>query len=441
MKRNFLMMAFVCLFTVVALSSCTKDDDENKVKRKAKSGAINNILTVAVENNNYNSLIDMVQLGVYNDADDIALASADYANGGFTINLPESLNSQYLESLGDTPSGITVSDSKVKTGYAYLEACISNSTVGLFYSGTGEWEGELIYVDGDLSITGTHTDTEEYYGVTYTVTERYNMNLKKGWNIIYSKETESENTYSVEVISAVPPGAKWYYGPYYNGDGSSVSGSRVRTPFFSGKQKSANSGVIGNTLTVAVENGGRYNSLIDAVKLEIDDVALTSADYTNGGFTITLPESLNNWYLESFGYIPSGITVSDSRVKVGYAYLEAYKSNSNVGLFYRGTEEWEGELMYVDGDLSITGAYTDTEEYSGVTYMATEKYNMHLKKGWNIIYGKVTESGNSYTVDITTTVPSGAKWYFYSYGDDNASSVSGSRARTPLLSGKQKSGF
>ncbi|MDR1340600.1 MAG: hypothetical protein LBK58_11195 [Prevotellaceae bacterium] len=218
MKRNFLMMAFVSLFTVVALCSCNKDEDEND--DKGGNGVIqNNTVTAVVENGaSYNSKIDLVEAVTYSNDDKlITLASAPYTNGGFTLNLPASLGAQYLEPLFDEedeiPDGVTVSNPNVKTGEAILDAYKSDSYVGSFYHGNGDWEGELIYVDGDVSISGSGTETWTYgegteYEETYTNTYRYNCNLRKGWNIMYEKRTEKD---SYEYTTQAPANVKWYF--------------------------------------------------------------------------------------------------------------------------------------------------------------------------------------------------------------------------------------
>jgi hypothetical protein len=89
MKRNFLMKVFICLFTVVALSSCDKDDDDEK----AGSGAIGHTLTVAVEKgNSYNSRIDTVKLTAWDRNDEygrsVEPAGAVYTNGGLRRPFP-----------------------------------------------------------------------------------------------------------------------------------------------------------------------------------------------------------------------------------------------------------------------------------------------------------------------------------------------------------------
>jgi hypothetical protein len=246
MKRNFFMMAFVCLFTVVALSSCSKDDDDEN----GKSGSIpDNTITATVENgNSYNSQIDIVKAEIwdYSTGESHVLASAEYKDGGFKLVLPASVGSQYLELLDeeDIPAGITVSNKNVKSASVYeLDAYKSGDRAGWLYNETGNWEGSLMYVDGDVTVTGTETDTDSWEDSEGTHTEtwiiQYSVNLKKGWNMVYIKETESGNTETIEVTTTAPAGAKWYFEPYSNGsyDESSVSGSRVRTPFLSSKQK------------------------------------------------------------------------------------------------------------------------------------------------------------------------------------------------------------
>ncbi|MDR2383118.1 MAG: hypothetical protein LBD76_04440 [Prevotellaceae bacterium] len=230
MKRNFFMMVIVCLFTVVALSSCQKDDDDDGI----------NTINVVVENgNNYNALIDAVILNVwdYSMEQNQTLVETEYKDGGFTINLPESVSSRYLEPLDeDMPNGITVSNKNVNGGWASFIAFQSDEAVGYFYCRSGDWIGELMYVDGNSFITGIVTDSELDNGVTYTATYNLNMNLKKGWNMVYEKYSLSSFSYTSEITTTTPANAKWYfesYDYYYE----TVSGSRARKSLLPGKQK------------------------------------------------------------------------------------------------------------------------------------------------------------------------------------------------------------
>jgi hypothetical protein len=239
MKRDYFKMAFVSLFAVVALCSCSKDNDDNNDKA-GNSVIQNNTISVSVENGaSYSGKIDIVKAEIYSESDNeyVPLVSVPYNSGVFTINLPANVGAQHLSPPfedEDEMQGLTVSNPNVKGGSVDLDAYKSNSEIGLFYLETGDWEGSLIYVDGNLNITGSHTET----GDGWTETLKYNYNLRKGWNIVYVKETsKGNNSYDVEFTTQVPGGeAKWYFHEY---NSSNISGSlRKQTPsLLSAKRK------------------------------------------------------------------------------------------------------------------------------------------------------------------------------------------------------------
>ncbi|MDR2287162.1 MAG: Ig-like domain-containing protein [Prevotellaceae bacterium] len=212
------------------------------------------------------------------------------------------------------------------------------------------------------------------------------------------------------------------------------------------------------TITATVENGSSFNGEVDTVKAEIeyiksngrwDDYMLASAPYSNGGFTLKLPKEVSDLYLNALseGEIPDSITVSNRNVKIGQVFLNAYESNYQVGNFYHGTADWEGFLIYANGNVSVTGSntYTEINDFDGdgvpdETYTYTEKDNVHLKKGWNMVYTRETEKeNNTYEYEMTTTAPSDAKWYFYFYDSlsdyyYSPNSVSSQLTKIPILS-------
>jgi hypothetical protein len=183
-----------------------------------------------------------------------------------------------------------------------------------------------------------------------------------------------------------------------------------------------------NVITAVVDSGASYNAIIDSVKASVyfansDDsyVAIARAPYVNGGFTLTLPASLNNQYLRLFSqnFSSSGITISDANAMGTLTSLQAYKTNENgqerlTGAFYYLVNDWKSTWMYyADRDVNITGSQTDY--YGSYTY--TKKYDLHLKKGWNMCYVKNTENidENTHEIEseITTQTPQGVgKWYF-----------------------------
>jgi hypothetical protein len=390
MKCNFFITAFVGLFTVIAFNSCIKGDNNNN------SGSADNIVAVRVKNgDDLNRVIDVVKALIGNDREDgggnrHVVASAPYKDGGFTLKLSASIDDQYLGKFADNmPKNIQLSDSDAKGGSVHLYAYKSEIGAGEFYHGTADWKGYLMYADRDVSMTGA------------AGTKEYDLHLKRGWNMVYEKNEE--------ITTAVPSDVQWHF------DDDSVSDWEEEEEEEEEEEDDGsgnNSVIVNNTLSVKVENGNILNGRIDLVKAEVrvdsengswDVYILASAPYSNGGFTLELPANPDARYLESLKDLledlledmPAGITLSDANAKMMEVELNAYRSGKEAGWFYHGTaggfgiaDRWGG-LMYADRDVSITGSGN----------------NLHLKRGWNIIYAKKTEG-------MTTTVPTSAKWYF-----------------------------
>jgi hypothetical protein len=146
--------------------------------------------------------------------DKIVVGSGTLADGELTLKLNETVDERYLEAgfkeLEEEYGGkITVSNRNVKIGEADVRAYQSGKAIGQFYYVTGiedkDWHGYLIYAAAVVSITGTYTDEEGNGRVIY------NVFLKKGWNIVYMKETGTEGHRYYEYTTATPSGAKWYY--------------------------------------------------------------------------------------------------------------------------------------------------------------------------------------------------------------------------------------
>jgi hypothetical protein len=209
MKRRVLEMALVSLFAIIAFSSCEKDDDGNGGNSIVKD----NTITAEVEDgSDYDDLIDEVRVSFMGS--NYKTAGFDFINGGFVLELDPEVDDQYLTTLEnrlDIPEdagGVKVSNRKVKIEIGQIEAYGSRSyRVGSIFHGTKDWEGILTYANGDVDVTGSVTGKEE----DYTFTLKYNLHLKKGWNMMYEKETESKNNESVEYTSQVPSGARWYF--------------------------------------------------------------------------------------------------------------------------------------------------------------------------------------------------------------------------------------
>ncbi|GHT25770.1 hypothetical protein FACS189430_12390 [Bacteroidia bacterium] len=183
------------------------------------------IVTAKVENgNDLNSKVNAVQVDVWNDEGDAGqekykIASGSYASGSFTVNLPVTVDSKYLlptvdnsELLSDDwKDKIMISNPNVKNCCIEFKAYKDGNRGGNFtyYGKTSETYGYFIYSDGDVTLTGLGTYTNDGYICTYD----YNVSLKKGWNIVYeySKEDVNAKTFTIKMTSVAPADMKWYY--------------------------------------------------------------------------------------------------------------------------------------------------------------------------------------------------------------------------------------
>jgi hypothetical protein len=211
-KFNLSLAAFAC--AVFLFTGCNKDDngldstDITAIDAKVENG------------NNYNSKVEVVKAMVWVDAAssdsgsgvDHEIASGDYTKGGFALDLPKTVDDNYLSLIktDDMPDGITISDSDVKGNSVSFSAYKSGDEVGYFdyISQDSTTYAGFIYVDRKVTIKGSGTDTK--YGYKY----KYDVSLIKGWNIMYMKETEVNNVYTEEATSKAPSAMKWSYSEY-----------------------------------------------------------------------------------------------------------------------------------------------------------------------------------------------------------------------------------
>jgi hypothetical protein len=179
---------------------------------------------------------------------------------------------------------------------------------------------------------------------------------------------------------------------------------------------------LGSTFTIkaTVENGSNYNDKIDIVQVigTGSEAIIASATYSNGGFTLNLPATVDAKYLRTrFSDYPSGIKVSDTNTKTfDFVDVSAYKNGKSVGYFeYYAAVSDDSEVatvfIYVDRNVNINGSITNKDEYDEtITYD-----NVSLKKGLNKMYVKETDSEKNkiYTQVVTMTEPSGLKWTYW----------------------------
>ena len=174
------------------------------------------------------------------------------------------------------------------------------------------------------------------------------------------------------------------------------------------------------TLTVQVEGGSTLNSQIDDVKAILwpwdwgsDDVKgeeVANAVFSNGGFTITLPDNVNSALLNPIvDDFPAGIKFSNPNAKYNGLTLFAFKSGTPVGrILYQTADGNSGaDLIFADSDVVMTGSVSYSEQ--GINYIMT--CNTYLNKGWNLTFVIFEASGTTINQTLTSNNPGNMKWY------------------------------
>ena len=120
-----------------------------------------------------------------------------------------------LNTLGDEPSGVTVSDKNAQIGMGGILLAYKNSDIvgyviktdmSSFSGSISEINGNLalfMYADRNVTIKGTYTSGSE--------SETYDLNLKKGWNEVNLEMSVTSSTATVSISSTIPSNLKWKY--------------------------------------------------------------------------------------------------------------------------------------------------------------------------------------------------------------------------------------
>ena len=208
MKRfNLNFLAVAAIAVSVAFTSCDKDKDKDE---ELVSSAFDGKITVKVHNGEkYNDVFKTVRLTEYDDnGKAFIIASGEYSNGGFTLNFVKTVPDKFLR-VQAFSGDIKTSNSKVKfygadddvEGYDAEGKFVDSFSYHTDYSKNDfSAYAFFMYVDDDLTVTGTQNMEE--------LRVKYELSLKKGWNIVYSYESEEkkEGGLTTKAID----GLKWY---------------------------------------------------------------------------------------------------------------------------------------------------------------------------------------------------------------------------------------
>jgi len=440
-KRFYLFCIVFTCFGIV-LTSCSKKDDGSDILGSSSVTTIN----AKVENGSSYSFDNVKAVMYFDNSGEFVVGESKYSNGEFNIELPETVDKAYLYQIVESEfAGLTISDKTALGNGITIEAYESGSYEGDFYYGSVSQNGLItsvggyIYVDRDVNITGSTTETDyDSYNFPIPMTISANVTLKRGWNIVYMTKSVSlkldgsgnatSGSGTISYTSKEQGGLKWYKDDSDNGGGDdNGSGSSSVT-----------------SIDAKVVNGNSYS--FDNVKAVMysysDDYVAGSSKYSSGGFNVALPETIDQTYLlpitdaDSEDLSSNWITVSDKTAMGNGISLEGYESGSYQGDFYYGAVSQntnattmsvsvtmtEGMYLYVDKDVNMTGSYTETDYIDDISVPINYSASASLKKGWNIVYytesisikfntnGDVT-SGSG-TASYTSKDPGGLKWYY-----------------------------
>jgi hypothetical protein len=215
----------------------------------------------------------------------------------------------------------------------------------------------------------------------------------------------------------------------------------VTTTFISCGDDDDNGNGNGNAATITATTVTGNTAQIATVKAEIwwwdeqNDYSLVIAEapFRNNGFALQLPETVPNNFLFLFNneFEDSDITVNPANARgTALERLEAFNAAGNeIGWLYYADFDWYSEnhpnvrnsafWLFVDRDVTITGEES-SDEWEGNIWI--ESWNLNLRRGWNIVYERltITTAGNTttYTNTFTSQRPSGVNFSWRFSADD-----------------------
>jgi hypothetical protein len=224
MKKKFLNFGLLLALglTTTVLNSCDKDDDNNGSANSDNASKIT-ATNVACSSTQIKTAKATAYWESGDDYSSDVIAQAPYQNNGFILELPATLGDKYLFTIDmDDMEGIYVSENNFKSSFPVILRGYNgdDNEIGYFYLAEINWswhETSWIFVDRDVTIKGENVD--EIYGYKYI--EKYDLTLKKGWNIMYSNDEDKAEGYNmymhVSTYSSKKPSEvnyTWYF--YHN---------------------------------------------------------------------------------------------------------------------------------------------------------------------------------------------------------------------------------
>ncbi|MCL2436254.1 MAG: hypothetical protein FWD09_09005 [Lentimicrobiaceae bacterium] len=245
MRKNVTCVA-ILLILAGSFSSCqSKNEDDaggpllsgNRITAKvANASAYSNVVEVKLVVFIEGDPIPVVN-GTYTPMLPIELSSGDWVDGGFVIELPETLAPGYLNAIfydcigpfvhGHLQPTITISNKNVKVSSAYFAGVDKDGNVVATFSpvrldkdGNNVDEAFFTFVDSDVTISGYAKEEGHahpaYEGAPswFEITTNYSVEWEKGWNVWFFSRHHAVSGHTLittEQWSITPvSGLKWY---------------------------------------------------------------------------------------------------------------------------------------------------------------------------------------------------------------------------------------
>jgi len=195
MKKLFVIVT-IWVTAVLMLTGCNKNDDDIEPIIEPHDGKIIASVNAEIEFGEYHSVVTVKAISHYffefNELYDRVIETVEFVNGGFTINLPETVSDEYLQRFSDEHPNSKVSDPDAKVTEVVFFAC----------------NNEGIFVDilkyGNYKINRQLGSRFWYSDRDFTFKHEYrssSCSLKRGWNIEYWRKVNKKEI----------DGMTWYF--------------------------------------------------------------------------------------------------------------------------------------------------------------------------------------------------------------------------------------
>ena len=233
--RNVVAIA-ICLAVTTTFTSCRDDDNGSSAVTTITGsnilGTPTGVTNVKAEIWRWDSQTDTEY--------SMVIAEAPFRNGAFTLTLatpPANFLTPFFGDEDDIPAGVTINPANARISVVHGASAYNaaGDEIGYFYYANFNWNDESenrpnvlhyalwVYADRDVTATGEVKRSDEWDDIDmqYVWIDNINLNLRRGWNIVYMRETRTTagnvQTNTHTTTSQRPSGAnlRWRFAMEY----------------------------------------------------------------------------------------------------------------------------------------------------------------------------------------------------------------------------------